>query len=112
MPIFDCQLTILNWEIEELRDFGPPWRGIAGTLSYFVKITISGDINALFENQVWAKGLGQGLRNVEWGLWPAMWNPLQGVPDESGNSTGSASASGSVSLRGIDSTNLRPARRA
>jgi len=40
----------------------PPWRGIAGTLSCFVKITISGDINVLFENQVWARGLGQGLK--------------------------------------------------
>ncbi len=38
----------------------PPWRDIAGTLSCFVKITISVDINRLFENQVWARGLGQG----------------------------------------------------
>ncbi len=38
----------------------PPWRDIAGTLSCFVKITISVDINPLFENQVWARGLGQG----------------------------------------------------
>jgi hypothetical protein len=35
----------------------PPWRDIAGTLSCFVKITISVNINPLFENQVWARGM-------------------------------------------------------
>jgi hypothetical protein len=43
-----------------VQPLSPPWRDIAGTLSCFVKITISVDINPPFENQVWARGLGQG----------------------------------------------------
>jgi hypothetical protein len=39
-----------------------PWRDDTGTLSCFVKVTVSIDINPLFQGQVWARDLGQGLR--------------------------------------------------
>jgi hypothetical protein len=41
-----------------------PWSDDTGTLSCFVKITVSININALFQSQVWARGLGQGPKDL------------------------------------------------
>jgi hypothetical protein len=38
---------------------GLPWRDNTGTVSCLVKITVFVEINILFQNQVWARGMRQ-----------------------------------------------------